>query len=190
MNQRKPPRIIESRDNAWLVDGRVCRNCEAENEDLCECGDYEARSYWVTRSRDGRVFYCACRRNRKATLCRHVQAVVKELAWGAGYDLVQFWNHRHEAERQNRRIVELSAKGSPFFVNYAKYSPGQVAGRLDARIDRLGREMAEARCRWYRIGYGQEKYDLRDRMEELNQEINGLLRQRARAANERMRRAA
>lgn len=96
----KLPKILISRENAWKVKGRL------------------RAFYWVTRSDNQKQFWCAC---RARCLCRHIKAVLKDLAVMEGWDRVQFFNYNRERQmiRQKRRTVEMTAHGRPFWVVYA-----------------------------------------------------------------------
>jgi len=111
-NQKNPPRVLERRKNSWRVEGRGREHY---------ANDRGRDSYWVTRSKDGKKFWCAC---QARGLCRHIQAVVKDLAFKEGYVFVQFWKSLSEAERQRRKTIMLSAKGrDDFWVNIPKQDP-------------------------------------------------------------------
>ncbi len=108
-NQLNPPTVLEMGTRRAIVEGR------------------SRDRYKVTRPKDDpRRFVCGCKAGRAGLLCRHVQAYVRALAEGRGWDLVQFWNHEHEAKRQKRCTVELQTRDRSFWVTYARRPIRQI----------------------------------------------------------------
>lgn len=102
-NQFHPPAVVSMTATEAVVKGRT--------RDTYEVLRPEARPY---------QFLCGCKAGRAGLLCRHVQAWVRALLEEKGFDLVQFWNHKHEATRQRRRTIQLRTHNCTFWVTYAK----------------------------------------------------------------------
>lgn len=111
--QRKPPTILKAGDNSWKVAGRT------------------RPFYWVTRNKT--AWYCSCPAKR---LCRHITAVVKDLAGHGGYDVVQVWTDESDARRQKRAVTRMKAHGRPFWVTLACRWAESPAGTRFAGIRR------------------------------------------------------
>ena len=135
-NQAKPPKILHFGRSGWKVEGR------------------SRDSYWVTRSDDGKTFYCACPASRKSLLCRHVQAVILHLAGEANMVEVSFWTKEDDAKAQHRRTLQLQARYKPFWLtyNYADEVPRTGDKIIKVTDDRWQEGIADAHYR-ARDGY-------------------------------------
>ena len=113
---------------------------------ILDWGENKLESWWIIQGRDEpsyRVirpksrkakFVCGCKAGHASLLCRHVVAVVTEVARESGWDRVSLWTSRGDAARQRRRLVEFETATGSFF---ATLNATWIPKRRGAHVTRI-----------------------------------------------------
>ena len=129
--------------------------------------------------KDRSLFRCGC---PARGLCKHITSEV--LFHSRGLIRVSLWTSRPDAQRQKRPLISLEANGIPFYATcrlpptQPDPDPQDRIDQIDQEIESLGQALVKARGQWYGKDTGRAKYQAQTRIQELNDRIAKLTRDR------------